>query len=65
MQKKYDEIDLDKAEYLITYGYVKDKDMYELAEVLYNKRIRSGWQAPTHAGNTGLFNKVQLPLKFD
>lgn len=24
-----------------------------------------GWQAPTHAGNTGLFDKVQLPLKFD
>lgn len=24
-----------------------------------------GWIAPTHEGNTGLFDKVQLPLKFD
>lgn len=25
----------------------------------------SGWQAPTHADNVGLFEKIDLPLKFE
>lgn len=62
MPKTYEEQDLDKAEYLINYGYMKDKDMYELAEILYFHRINlvkpSGWQAPTHSDNVGMLSKV-------
>lgn len=57
MQNQWDEIDYNKAHYLIENGYIMNLDIFELAKILYNKRMAE-MSPPTHKDNVGLLGKV-------
>lgn len=58
LQDKY----LSRAEYLINRGYHQNKNMYKLAELIYNSSMINikpeGWVGPSHKDNHGLLNKI-------